>query len=54
MDRGEACMGIVVSRFGDKIEVKFLGLPGECGPDLILDLGLAHELNSKLAKVLAE
>lgn len=38
----------------DKIRLKFLGLPGDCGPDLIMDFDLARSIITSLHKCLPE
>ena len=49
------CMGVEVgqSAESDKVRIKFLGLPGHCGPELNVDLSLALDLRDKLIALLS-
>jgi hypothetical protein len=49
------CMGVIVesSQEGPGVRVKFLALPGYCGPELVIDRGLVGTLHELLGKYLA-
>jgi len=52
----EKVMGMIVEDAvcddARKVRIKFLGLPGECGPELILPRSLVAELKSMLTDYL--